>query len=102
MGTTRRIIPITPAESWDLQQAKDWIARHQHLPQLSLIAYPNGFRVMARYLPGTALVRRESEGEEMGSLKGPAHPLHHPLPLRGAGALPQETSTWEGEGEETR
>ena len=47
------------------EEARDWLARHQHLPQLSLTAYPNGFRVMARYLPGTALVRSESTGEKL-------------------------------------
>ena len=43
------------------EQAKDWIARHQHLPELSVKAYPTGFRVERRYLPGTIL-RSASEG----------------------------------------
>ena len=38
------------------EQAKDWIARYQHLPYLEVKAYPSGFCVHTRFLPGKVLV----------------------------------------------
>jgi len=43
------------------EQTKGWI-ENQHLPQLSIKAYPNGFRVLSQFLPGTISVRNDNEG----------------------------------------